>query len=68
MPKEKTYSIRVICTNCGHRPSTPNLSTEGAGQLCAVPVEIPKGTNAEKFLMEKKCKNCGCKRYLKRSS
>ena len=60
MSEKETYTIVTVCSNCGHTPTTPNLSTEGAGRPCVVPLEIPKGTEVWPHVSEVKCENCGC--------
>ena len=66
MTNKKTYTITTVCINCGHTPTTPNLSTEGAGRLCVVPLEIPKGKKVWPHVNEMECENCGCTGTLER--
>ncbi len=47
MPKEKTYTIVVVCENCEQKTS----------------LEVPKGTTKEEFITTNGalCDNCGCR-------
>jgi hypothetical protein len=66
MSDKKTYTIETVCNNCGHTPTTPNLSIEGAGRPCVVPLEIPKGRKVWPHVSDMECGNCGCTGTLER--
>jgi len=47
---EKTYTIKVTCTNCGEG---------GEGLVRPYEVSVPIGTRAKHFLPHHTCRTCG---------
>jgi len=45
LTKVETYALEMMCNNCGKEQGH---------------VTIPKGTDWENFVADKKCQTCGC--------